>query len=392
MILAVPTRKTYLTTSSRASAVRKSSESLPVTTVLVELSTSEGITGYGESPTPLGAEVTKSIVDSVETMIFKEDPFQVEMIRRMLFSHYKLTHVHIHAASWALSGVEMALWDIIGKSCRKPLYKLWGGAFRKKIPFMGWISREKLENVSTEASDLVEMGFKTLFTKVGFDPDEDIKCIGAIRDAVGYDGIEIRVDANQSWSPGFAVRIIKKMERFDLEFVEQPVLMQNLEGMARVRRSVNVPILSHESSWTFYDALNVIKKEAADALQLDPRFDAGFIGARIAAGMAEAAGLPVVHHCFSQLGVATGAFMHLIASCVNFTHANQTEYPNLTDDIISGGPWQLRDGCLSLPEDPGIGIEIDQEKVEKYSKYYRKLKRHRFTKIQQEWSPTNVKY
>ena len=107
--------------------------------------------------------------------------------------------------------------------------------------------------------------------------------------------------------PGEAVRTINKMAKYDLEFVDQPVLMHNLDEMARVRRAVATPIASHESSWTFYNVLNVIKKAAADVIHIDPRFDAGFIGARKSSAIAEAAGIPVVQHSFGELGVAQAA-------------------------------------------------------------------------------------
>jgi L-alanine-DL-glutamate epimerase-like enolase superfamily enzyme len=119
-----------------------------------------------------------------------------------------------------------------------------------------------------------------------------------------------------------------------------------------------------------YEAMNVLKREAADVIHVDPRFDAGFMGARLTAGMAEAAGVPVVMHSFTELGVAQCAYMHLIASVPNFTLANQSGYRHLTDDVIKGGLMTFKDGCLDLPEGPGIGVELDQEKVETYARYY----------------------
>ena len=147
--------------------------------------------------------------------------------------------------------------------------------------------------------------------------------------------------------------------------------MYNLESLARVRNAVNIPIASHESSWTFYEALNVIKRGAADAIHIDPRWDAGFIGARITAGIAEAAGLPVMLHSYHQLGITQCAFMHLAASCPNFTVANQgTCYYSLLDDVIMGGKLEFKDGCLDVPEKPGIGVELDPQRMKKYHAAY----------------------
>ena len=337
--------------------------------VLVEVHTDEGLVGLGEAPNPVGVEATKTIIDSAEPLLVGEDPLEVERLKKKLYAYYNLTHLHIHAACWALNGIDMALWDIVGKACQQPLYRIWGGAFRKRIEFYGPVDRASPGEVAAQASSLVKEGFRTVYMKIGFDEDEDLACVRAIREAVGP-GIKIRLDANQSWSGGEAVRIIRRLGEHDVEFVDQPVLMYNVDDLARVRAAVDVPIASHESSWTMYDAMNVIKRGAADVIHVDPRFDAGMIGARLTAGMAEAAGMPVVMHSFGELGVAQSAYMHLIAVAPNFTLANQSGYHRLTDDVIKGGLLTFKDGCLDLPEKPGIGVELDPAKVDTYAGYY----------------------
>lgn len=342
------------------------------TAVIVEVSTDEGLAGIGESHAPITAEVTRALVDSLRPLLVGEDPKNVEPLRRKLYAACNLTHLNIHAANWAISGIDMALWDLLGKSARRPLHQIWGGAYRRRIAFYGSIARTKPEGVAAQARKLVAQGFRTLYLKVGFDPDEDLECVRLMREAAesGTGRIEVRVDANQAWSPGEAVRIINRMARYDPEFVDQPVLMYNLEALRRVRQGTDVPIASHESSWSFYDALNVVKHQAADIVHIDPRFDAGFMGARIASGIAEAAGMPVVSHHWAMLGVSTAAYMQLIASAPNFTLANQTGYNYLADDVIEGGPMGMRDGCIELPEKPGIGVELDRTKLAKYARYH----------------------
>jgi len=116
--------------------------------------------------------------------------------------------------------------------------------------------------------------------------------------------------------------------------------------------------------------LNVIKHQAADALQLDPRFDSGISGARLAAGLAEIAGLPVVTHTFGELGVATAAVLQLHAAHRNFILDNQTYYWNLTDDIVEGGLMPFNGSALKVPDRPGLGVELDPERVKHYAAYY----------------------
>lgn len=376
-IIDVPCKR--ISTSGRCLSALGCSLFDNVPTVLVEIVTDEGITGHGEAPavvggrSAIGARVSKTIIDAAKPLILKEDPFDVDRIKEKLYAHFGLIHFNRHLANYALNSIEMAFWDIVGKACEKPLYKMWGGACRKQIPYYGEVARDKPRAMAKRAEELIRQGFTTLSTKVGIDLLLDIKSVKLLRKTAvesGYEDINIRVDANQAWSPGTAIRMIRKLERYDLEFVEQPVSMHNLKAMRRVKRAVNVPICSHESSWTIEGVLNVIREEAADIIQLDPRFDSGLTGTIKAAGMAEAAGLPVVMHSFVELGVATCAFMHVIASCPNFLFANQTLYNYLNGDIIKGGLMTFQDGCLKLPEQPGIGVELDQRKVKGYARRY----------------------
>lgn len=381
-VVSVPIKKTYPTAFGAFSG--------HVTAVVVQVFTDDGLVGIGETPVLYSGDITKQMVDYSKSKLLGNDPFDVEVVRRKLYADYNLTHFNIHAASWALSGVEMALLDLMGKYAKQPLYKLWGGAIRKKIPFWGWIAGADFTAMKEESAKFAKDGFTTIYTKIGIDPEWDVQAVKSMREAVDS-RIKIRVDANQAWSTSTAIRMIKKLEKYDLEFVEQPVLMYSLDALRRVREAVDTPILSHESSWTFYDSLKVIKSGAADAIQLDPRFDAGFMGARIAAGMAEADGMSSVIHSYSDLGITTAAYCHLIASSPSFLHANQTNYYALSDDVTKE-MLEFKNGCVGVPECHGIGVELDQQKLAKYSKVYEKEVRGKeFSEIERSKVSLGVK-
>jgi len=184
--------------------------------------------------------------------------------------------------------------------------------------------------------------------------------------------VKIRVDANQSWSTGVAINTINKMEPYGIEWVEQPVIMYNIDALRDVKNAVNVPILGHEANWTMYDLMNVLKSNAVDYVKLDGRFDAGYTGVRISAGMAEAAGVQCAHHSFFILGVAVAGSLHVIASCPNFSMANSmSEYADMLDDVIVGGPLRMKQApYMEVPETPGIGVSIDEERLKKYHELY----------------------
>ena len=160
------------------------------------------------------------------------------------------------------------------------------------------------------------------------------------------------------------------MEKFEPEFIEQPVSASDLEGMTRVRNAVDVPILADQSSHTLSEAMNVVRRGAADALSTSPVDAEGITGCRKIAAVAEAAGLPVIMHSNVETGLATASFLHIIASSPNFLYANQTELPHLSGDILKGDGFKFDDGCLEVPDQAGLGIELDLDRVKKYADVY----------------------
>jgi L-alanine-DL-glutamate epimerase-like enolase superfamily enzyme len=365
-IVAVPQKREY------PSSWRRSYQgSTAQIAVLIELETDEGLVGIGESPAVWAGrpEVTVTLIHAVRHLILDADPFEHDVLRRRIYAETGMAHLGTQGLSWAMSGVDTALWDLVGRAVGQPLHRLWGGAWRRRSAFYGDVPPGAPAQMADDARAWVERGFRTLYLKVGFGAEVDVARVRAIREAVG-EGPRIRVDANQAWGPAAARTIIERLAEYDLEYVEQPTLASNLDEMAALRRMVSVPILAHEASLTVEGSLNTIAKQAADALQLDPRFDAGIAGARTAALMAEAAGLPVLTHTFGELGVATAAVLQLHAAHRNFVLDNQTYYWNLEDDVVAGGLMPWHDCELDVPTAPGIGVELDQDRVAHYAALY----------------------
>jgi L-alanine-DL-glutamate epimerase-like enolase superfamily enzyme len=140
--------------------------------------------------------------------------------------------------------------------------------------------------------------------------------------------------------------------------------------MAYVRSRLNTPLLANEASWTRYDQLEVIRHGAADVLSVDNQMDGGLLNLKRGAGLCEVAGLPVLKHSLGELGVALYAAVHVMASTPNFTYANQSYASLLEDDVVTGGRLPYRNGALAVPEGPGIGVELDAERVERYAELY----------------------
>jgi len=346
---------------------------LGATSIIIQVSTNENLEGVGESTCPfypnISPEIVKMIVDYSRQFLINEDPFDIEWIMRKLYGSG--WHFARHIANWAFGGVEMALWDLVGKACKRPLYQLFGGSVRRKVPFFIFLFRDDPQAMAREAKKSVEEGFKTLYVKVGVDEEEELEQLREIRAAVGYK-VALRLDANEAWTPGAAIRFIKKMEKFEPEFIEQPVSAFDLEGMVRVRSAVDVPILADQSSHTLSEAMNVVRRGAADALSTSPLDAEGMSACRKVAAVAEAAGLPIIMHSNVETGLSTASFLHIIASAPAFLYANQTELPHLSGDILKEGSLKFEGGNLDVPDGVGLGVELDWQKIQKYAAIYKK--------------------
>jgi L-alanine-DL-glutamate epimerase-like enolase superfamily enzyme len=342
-----------------------------VTVVVVEIATDAGITGIGESSCFQNpAEGFKSFIDAAGSLLVGESPFDTERLHAGLKGHGGWVFAP-RFASYALGGLDMALWDIIGKAAGQPLYRLLGGKFREAAECSKYLHHAEPRAMAAEAAAAVSGGYRTLYLKYT-DIDHLRDALKAVREAVGA-GPHLWVDFNQTLSPGFAVQFLREMEPYGLSIAEQPVLASNLEGLAYVKNSVSARVLAHESCWSLPDALNVIKRDAADIISVEPRMTWGILAVKKAAAAAEAAGLPVVMHSSAELGIAQAAYLHIIASTPNFILANQCMYDWFPADIIRGGKLAFTGPALTVPEAPGIGVELDREAVERFHANYRKV-------------------
>jgi L-alanine-DL-glutamate epimerase-like enolase superfamily enzyme len=358
-LAATPVAVPYVREERWAYGVRRG-----VVSVLVQVHTDEGVTGLGEAPAYPSADIVQAVLRSLEPLVVGEDPMAIEhLVNRIDIVG---TWHHVKATSPAIAAVEMACWDILGTVCGQPVSALMGGRVRERAETICYLGLDTAEAMSKAAAEAVAHGHRTLYFKVGSDDaDLDVERVRAVRDGAGP-GPRIRVDANESWSSAATIAMVRRMQAYDLEFVEQPVSGRNLAEMAYVRGRIDVPLLANEASWTRHDQLAVITAGAADALSVDNQMDGGLLNLKRGAGLCEAAGLPVVKHSLGELGVATAAALHVICSTPNFLYANQAYTTLLTDDVLDGDPLDPRDGTLAVPTGPGLGVRLDPDRVARH--------------------------
>ncbi len=337
------------------------------TFVVVTVHTDQEIVGVGEvSCTPIW-----SGEDHVSAMRMIEAYLAPALIGQDARDIEHITTLMTRALAgnpFTKAGIEMALWDILGKAAGLPVYRLLGGKVREWVPTKFSISGLAPAQSADIAAWAVQQGFRTMKVKVGLEPQEDIARVQAVRRAIGPD-IRLGVDANGGWNTNAAIQCIRQMREDGIFFAEQPTSPADMNWLAEVRRSVDVPIIADESVYTAQDALAIARTGAADVLSIYIGKSGGIGPARKIAHIAEAAGLACTVGSNLELGIASAAMAHLALS----TSAIAAErYPC---DILT--PFYYEDDVLveRLPisagraavfERPGLGVEVDWTKVARW--------------------------
>ncbi len=335
--------------------------------VILRLYTTEGLEGLGEAPHMVGISLKGESPHTVVEMlrhrllpaIFGQSPLDIEGIQQAMDA----------AVPWNLrakSAINLAAYDLAGKVLGVPVYTLMGGKVRDAIPLSWSIPITEYDKGAREAAEMVARGWKIIKVKVGRpDPDEDVEMVRVIRDAVGP-RVSVRVDANQAYSLKAAIRVARKLERYDVTFFEQPVAWWDLDGMAEVSRATELPIMADESCTTMIDAVEIVKRRAAQILSIYVCSPGGILNSKKVATIAAAAGIAgyVGGALESVIGAAAG--LHFAAATPSVTYGCELGGQFLLADDIAQVPLRFHDGALQVPEGPGLGIAIDEDKVRKY--------------------------
>jgi L-alanine-DL-glutamate epimerase-like enolase superfamily enzyme len=326
--------------------------------LIVEIVTDEGLVGVGEAPGPTLPTIKTIIDQEFAQFLVEEDPLRTEWLVHRL-EEYSRNWSGV--AAYAIAGIEMALLDLKGKALGIPVAELLGGFCREAVPVIGYLFIDEPEANAAKAASYVAAGHRELKLKVGRELDQDVETLAAIRDRIGYN-VKIRIDANMNWSVPAAVKWIRALEQFDLQYVEQPVPDFDIAGLAQVRRSVACPIAADEACTSLRSALELIKADACDVFVVYPSEAGGLTRALQIASVAAAAGKWCAIGSWAELGVATTANAHVVAASSNFPFASDTHYPLQHDDVLVA-PLELENGAITLSHEPGLGVTLDPERL-----------------------------
>lgn len=339
------------------------------TVVLVEVETDAGITGVGESTGDRSAEGVVGLIRGLTPLFIGESAFDVERLMARAFRLGKLQNTP-RFGNHAFAGLEMALWDAVGRAAGQPVHRLLGGATRGEIDYFAFLQGDEAGELAEDAGAAAEAGYSVIYMKVGRGERKDLENVQAVRRAIG--DLKLRVDVNEAWDVLTAIRMIRKLSAFDLEFVEQPTPSRDVEALAQVKAAVNVPIAIDQGVYTPAEVYEACRRRAADVIVIGPHETGGLLGFRKAAAVAEAAGLPVCLHGQHDTGISTCAENQICATVSNLTDGNQIMHQLLVEDLVASPDLTVRKGRLPAVEGVGLGFELDRDAVGRGAERYRK--------------------
>src|SRR5258707_425434 len=345
---------------------------------IVQLYTDDGLVGLGEMGG--GGESAEAAITGMKSYLLGHDPFQLEALRWKIMNPTASLYnnrMQLHAA------LEFACIDIMGKATGKRACDLLGGAIRERVPFASYLffrypnektgagGEETADQIIAHARDLVHKhGFTTHKLKGGvFAPKYEIEVFRAL--AAAFPDDQVRLDPNGVWSVEEAIWAAKLIGDLNNDYLEDPTW--GLDGMARVRERIDIPTATNQVVVNFEQLATCILNRSVDVILLDTTFWGGLRQAIKAGHVCETFSWGIAVHSSGELGIQLATMLHLGAVLPNLRFAADAHYHHLTDDIIKGGKMTYEGGAIAVPTAPGLGIELDEDKVAEYAELYKEL-------------------
>jgi L-alanine-DL-glutamate epimerase-like enolase superfamily enzyme len=341
-----------------------------LTATAVRVFTDEGIHGTGECIARLGPGVSAAVVREIlAPVLIGRDPQNVEALWEDM---YRTMRARGHSRGFlmeAIAGVDIALWDLLGKAAGKPTWQLLAGHGRRQIPvYASSVLLDTPEVMAQESRALVRQGYRAIKLKVGQGIRADIPRMEAVRAAIGGD-IEIMLDANAGYDPTSAIVVGRAAEKLGIYWLEEPVLADDLPGYARVRSAVkDIRIAAGEGEFTSAGFRPFFEQGLLDIAQPDIARAGGFTGCRRIAALADAYNIAVCPHTGASGPICIAASMHLSAAITQFRYFEDMYIRNPLHDILAQPLPAQRDSIITVSDAPGLGVSLDEEALKRYGR------------------------
>jgi L-alanine-DL-glutamate epimerase-like enolase superfamily enzyme len=341
--------------------------------ILVQVETDEGLVGIGEAgfSSEYFSTVGPVVNERLAPLLVGEDPLDAAALWQRMFD---ATHMwgRRGVETYAMSGVDIALWDLIGKISGLPLYRLLGAA-KDRAPVYFAPSLKPLEEIVDEARDAVARGFRAIKLRVDGDVRAGRNLVARVRDAVG-DDVELMVDANMAYDRRTAYRAALEFQALGVSWLEEPImsrsLSQYIEEHAWLAERVDLRLAGGESLFTRFEFIELMSRHPFDVVQPDCTSVGGISEAKRVADLASAWNLTCAPHiaCSSGTGIGLAAGLHLVLACTNAPLVEYDPYGGPGWEGLLVEPLTLEDGFLAAPDRPGLGIELDPEALEHFTR------------------------
>jgi galactonate dehydratase len=345
--------------------------------LVVKVETDDGRHGWGECYTQMDRDrAIEAHVHQLARYLVGRSPYDVKHFTYVAYTDFAAKRGSMDLYS-AISGIEQALWDIVGKATGQPVYNLLGGAFRTRLRVYanGWAGAGDPEQVAAQAQRVAARGFTALKFdpfpgpwRAWLDPKDErlaVERVRAVREAVGP-GVEILVEVHRRLAPMQAIRVARLMEPYGPFWYEEPVSVHDLGGLAEVKGAIRLPVVTGEALYTKTEFREVLERRAADIINPDVCSCGGILELREIAAMAEPYHIAVSPHNYNSTTVGLAATLQAAAGMPNFLI---TEYFVNFEDVgraITGTPLSVEDSHLVLPTAPGIGIDLDEDALARH--------------------------
>ena len=316
------------------------------------------------SAPPTAAGIQAFIAEAAKLLV-GQDPFRNAHLMAQAYHHLFEEHGTCSSPRFAgqvLAGVEMALWDVMGKATGKAVHELLGGALRDSVSYFGFPQGRTAEEIAADAVQFVAQGCEIIYVKVGQGDATDLAIVEQTRAAIGPNK-RLRLDPNEHWDPLTAARLLPKVAAYDIEFVEQPCDCESLAALAQIRANSPIAIAADQSVFTPYDVYAACRAQAADLIVLGLHETGGLTRFVKAGRIAEAAGINICIHGLYETGITTCASQQAAAVLPNLDDGNQYMNHFLAWDIIETPDLTLNAGKLLVIDGPGLGFSLDWDAV-----------------------------
>lgn len=352
----------------------RASYSETIDTCLVKIHTDEGYIGWGESKAPVAPSVSKTIIDELLTpIILNRDPFDVDVLWEEMYSSMRLRG---HLSGFfleAISGVDIALWDLMGKKAKQPIHKLLGGAYRSTIEVYGsgvpglrpGADQQAVNRLIKDTQNILDKGFNRLKIAGGHGLQADIKTIEVVRETVG-DSCTIFLDAAGNYDLSTAHQLGVALHKLGVQFLEAPVPPEYISVYGQLAKSLEIPIAS-DLITSRYQALDYFQHHGLDMVQPDICRAGGISECRKIAVLADTYGVGFAPHISIGSVIHFAASAHLAAAIPNFKVMEYWVGENPLGNNVLTEPFGAEQGLLKVPEGYGLGIQFDEAKLLKHS-------------------------